>query len=97
MADVPDQPVARRVEQVVQRDGELDDAEPGAEMAAGHRDRADGLGPQFVGNLPQLLFVQPAQIGRALDGVQKWSGYRHDRNNIVASSHTESRMTPSLP
>ncbi len=27
VADVPDQPVARRVEDVVQRDGQLDDAE----------------------------------------------------------------------
>ena len=53
MADIPDQPVARRVEHVVQRDGQLDDAEPGAEMAAGHRDRADGLGAQLVGHLPQ--------------------------------------------
>ena len=51
MADVPDQPVARRVEDIVQRDRELDDAEPGAEMAAGHRHRVDGLGAQFVGDL----------------------------------------------
>ena len=28
MADVPDQPVARRLENVVQRDGQLDDASP---------------------------------------------------------------------
>jgi hypothetical protein len=38
----------------MQRDGELDDAEPGAEMAAGDRDRVDGLVAQFVGDLPQL-------------------------------------------
>ena len=35
VADVPDQAVARRVEQVVQRDGQLDHAQAGAEMAAG--------------------------------------------------------------
>ena len=34
VADVPDQAVARRVVQVVQRDGQLDHAEAGAEMAA---------------------------------------------------------------
>ena len=39
VADVPDQPVVRRVEDVVQRDSQLDDAEPGAEMAAGVRRR----------------------------------------------------------
>jgi hypothetical protein len=35
----------------VQRDGELDHAEAGAEMAAGHRDGVDGLGAQLVGEL----------------------------------------------
>ena len=59
VADVPDQPVARRVEDVVQRDGQLDDAEPGAEMAAGHRDGADRLAAQLVGELAQLI------LGRA--------------------------------
>ena len=56
MADVPDQPVVRRVEHVVQRDGQLDHAEAGAEMPAGHRHRADRLGAQFVGNLPAGRF-----------------------------------------
>ena len=51
VADVPDQPVARRVEDVVQRDRQLDDAEPGAEMAAGDRDGVDRLGAQLVGDL----------------------------------------------
>ena len=39
VADVPDQPVGRRIENVMQRDGELDHAEAGAEMAAGRRRR----------------------------------------------------------
>ena len=43
VADVPDQPVARRVEDVVERDRQLDHAEAGAEMAAGDRDRGDRL------------------------------------------------------
>ena len=38
VADVPDQAVLRRVEDVVQRDGQLDHAQAGAEMAAGDRD-----------------------------------------------------------
>ena len=54
VADVPDQPVARRVEHIMERDGELDHAEPGAEMAAGHRDRRDRLGAQLVGELAEL-------------------------------------------
>ena len=54
MADIPDQPVVRRVEDIVQRHGQLDDAEPGAEMAAGDRDRIDQLGAQLVGDLAQI-------------------------------------------
>ena len=48
VADVPDQPVARGVEDLVQGDGQLDDAEAGAQMAAGHRHRVDGLLAQLV-------------------------------------------------
>ena len=48
MADVPDQLVVRGVEDVMQGDGQLDHAEAGAEMAAGHRHRTDGFGPQLV-------------------------------------------------
>src|ERR1700741_2913869 len=43
MADVPNHPVVGRVEDVVDRHRELDDAEPGPEMAAGDRDRVDQL------------------------------------------------------
>ena len=48
VADVPDQPIFRRVEDVVQGDGQFDDAQPGAEMAAGDRHCIDKLGAQFA-------------------------------------------------
>ena len=67
MADVPDDAVARRVEQVVQRDGQLDHAEAGAEMAAGDRHGIDRLLAQFVGELAQLALVEAAEIGRRND------------------------------
>ena len=54
MADVPDQPVARRVEDIMQRHGQFDDAEARAEMPARHRDRADRLGAQFIGEPPEI-------------------------------------------
>ena len=66
MAYIPDQPVARRVEHVVQRDGQFDDAEAGSEMTAGHRNGTDRFGPQFVGNLSELALVQVPQVGGAL-------------------------------
>ena len=71
VADVPDQPVARRVEHVVQRHRELDHAQPGAEMAAGDRHRRDRLLAQFVGELAQLVGLQPTDIGRYVDGIEK--------------------------
>ena len=60
MADVPDDAVARGVEHVMQRDRQFDHAEAGAEMAAGDGDRIDGLGAQFVGDLPELALVELA-------------------------------------
>ena len=70
VADVPDQPVARRVEHPVQGDGQLDHAEAGAQMAAGHRHRVDRLLAQLVDELAQVLLGQ-ARAGPA--GVLTWS------------------------
>ena len=71
MADVPDQAVARGVEHVVQGRRQFDDAEAGAEMSAGDRDGVDGFLTQLVGDLPDLLHLEPAQIVRGADGVEK--------------------------
>ena len=71
MADVPDQPVARRVEDVMDRGGELDHAEARAEVTAGHRDGIDGLLTQLVGDLANLLDLELAQVVRRPDGVEK--------------------------
>ena len=71
MADVPDQPVVRGVEHVMQRDRQLDDAEAGAQMPAGDRHGIDRFGAQFVGNLPQLAFAQLAQVSWYFDPVKE--------------------------
>jgi hypothetical protein len=55
------------------RGGEFHDAEAGAEMAARDRNGVDGLLPQLVGNLPDLIDFQPAQIVRRLDSVEEGS------------------------
>ena len=60
MADVPDQTVGRRVEHVMQRDRQLDDAEARAQVAAGDRDGVDRLRAQFVGELAQLAGLEVA-------------------------------------
>ena len=65
IADIPDQPVAWCVEDVVQRQGQLDHAEPGTEMPARARDRIDQLGAQFGGDLGQAF---PGQAAQGFDG-----------------------------
>ncbi len=51
----------------MERDGQLDHAEPGAEMPAGDRDRRDRLRAQFVGELAELILVQLADVGGNFD------------------------------
>ena len=51
MADIPDNLVIRCIEQIMQRNGQFDHAEPSAEMAAGHRHGIDRFGAQFISDL----------------------------------------------
>src|SRR6185312_12457252 len=74
MADVPDQPVTRCVEDVVQRHCELDHAQTRAEVAAGYRHGRDRLLAQFVGELAQLIGTQPTYIGWRVDAIEKRRG-----------------------
>ncbi len=71
VADVPDQPVFRRVEHVMDRDGQFDHAEAGAEMPAGLADRRDHLLPELVRQLAQLVRLELAQVGRGIDSVEQ--------------------------
>ena len=59
VADVEDQPVVRRVEDLVDGDRQFDDAEARAEMAAGPRHGVDHLRAHFGGQLRQASVVQP--------------------------------------
>ncbi len=49
MAHVPHQPVVRGVEDVMQRDGQLDHAQAGTEMPTGLTDRVEQFQAQFIG------------------------------------------------
>ena len=71
VADVPDQLVGRGIEDVVQRDRQLDDAEARAEMAAGLGDGIDRLDPQLVGELLELLGRQVLEVTRQMDAVEQ--------------------------
>jgi hypothetical protein len=73
MADVPDQAVGRRVEDVMESDGKLDDAKPRAEMPAGDGDGRNRLLAQFVGKLAKLAAVEAAKLLWSLHDVEQWS------------------------
>ena len=71
VADVEDQPVVRRVEDLVDGDGQFDDAEAGAQMSAGARYRIDHLVAQFGGQLRQVLVVELSQVVGIVDLIEQ--------------------------
>src|SRR6185369_3169788 len=56
VAHVPDQPVTRRLEDVVQGDGELDGAEARGEVSASRGDAADEVLAQLLAELGESGF-----------------------------------------
>ena len=91
VADVPDQPVARRVEHVMQGDGQLDHAEAGAQVAARHRDGVDGLLAQLVGDLAQVGLRHAPQILGRLDRYRAGASWTLS----VMSAPRRSRRQPA--
>jgi hypothetical protein len=77
VANVPHDAVMGRVEDIMQRERQLHDAEAGAEMPAGDRDRVDGLGAQFIGQLTKPFFGDGSQIVGGVDGIEEGRGDRH--------------------
>ena len=71
VADVPEDLVARRVEQCVQHRGQLARAEVGAEVAADLADRVDDQLADLLGDLGELLVVSVRQVARAVDRVEQ--------------------------
>ena len=71
MADVPDHAVVRRVEHVMQGDGQFDHAKARAEVSAGHGNRIDHLGAQFRSQLREVGFGKGPQVGWNMDPVEE--------------------------
>ena len=90
MADIPDDAVVGRIEDVVQRRGQLDHAEAGAKVAAGNGHGVDRLGAQLVGDLAQVALRKLPKIGRRDDRVEegRLRGFRHVR--LFRSTRSES-------
>src|SRR3546814_5608742 len=70
-SDVPHQLVARRVEHIMDRDGQLDDAQPRPQMPARRPDGGNGFGAQLVGELAEVFGLQLAKIGGEVHRVEQ--------------------------
>ena len=70
VAGVPDDPVARRFEQAVERDRDLDHAERRSEMAACPGDGLDDGLADLDRQLGELELVEAPEVGGVLDGRQ---------------------------
>ena len=71
---IPDDPVAGRLEQPMQRDGQLDDTERRTKVTAGDRDGMDDGLADLGRQLSQLVLVHAAQFGRAVEFGQEGHG-----------------------
>ena len=68
---------------MVQGHGELDHAQAGAEMPAGHRDRVDRLLPQLGRQLHQAGTAEAAQVAGLVNLVEE-RGRGHGKGNSLA-------------
>lgn len=71
VADIPDEFVSGRVEHGVDGDGELDDAEAGAEVAAGFGDGLNHVAAEFFGEDFQFGVAQRFHVGGDVNAVKK--------------------------
>ena len=66
---IPDQPVPRSIEHMMQRDRQFHDPEASPKVPTGDRDCTNRLGAQLVGQLPQGRLWKAAQVVRAAEGI----------------------------
>jgi hypothetical protein len=76
MTRVPHDPVARRLEDPVEGQGDLDDAQRGPEVAAGDGDGADDRLAELGGELVELGFGESAEVRGSSEMVEDghWGG-----------------------
>ncbi len=70
MADVPDQPVSRRVEDVVECHRQLHNTQSGAQMPTVTETMSISSVRSFIGQLPEVAARKRAQLARLADAVQ---------------------------
>src|SRR6185437_11866791 len=86
--DVPDQLVARRVEAAVQRDGQFDNSQAGADVAAGDGARFNEECPDIVREHAQLVVRERADVGGGFYAVKNRHGSSKTRTFAAGTSVT---------
>ena len=74
VADVPDDLVGRRIELVEQRDGELDHAEAGADVAAGDEQHSIRRSRISWASCGELVAAEALEVGGGLDRGEQGHG-----------------------
>ena len=87
VGDVKDELVVGRIEDAVQGERELDDAEVGPDMAAVLGGDSDDFVADFLRELGQLAGREGFEVGGAVDGFEKASG-----RNVHQKRKQERRM-----
>ena len=100
MADIPDQPVARGVEDIMQRHRQLDHAKARAQMAAGDRYGVDHFRTQLVRHLFQVALGQLAKLRGRRRAVEKgrfgW-GHGYSRKSRAGAKKVRRGLHPPRP
>ena len=73
--DVEEQPVVAEIEDEMQGDGQLDHAEVGREVAPGAADLFADRVADLLGELRELVDVEPLEVGRAVQGREEGIGH----------------------
>ena len=71
VAGVPEQQIPGGIEDPVQGQGQLDDTQVGAEVAAGDRDGLHDEGANLAGQLDELVLIELPEVARPGDRLQK--------------------------
>src|SRR5262245_22502697 len=74
MSHVPDERIARRVEHVMERDGQLNRAEAGCKVTATRGHRADQERAQLIRESRKHGIRKLAQIPWTADSLEQWPG-----------------------
>jgi hypothetical protein len=91
VGDVEDELVARRVEDPVEGEGELDDAEVGSHVTALLRGDGDDFVADFLGELRQRLGRQGLEVGGTAEGRKERGG--RDGGGIVHDAEGRRRVS----